>query len=399
MSAAQSEQHRWTFALMLAMLAMLAPFSIDTYLPAFPAVEKSLGASYLEVQQTLTVYLFSYALMMLWHGSISDAIGRRPVILASLVLFCASSAACAIAQSIGQLLVFRAVQGLASGAGVVVGRAIIRDRFQDAQAQRLMSQVTLFFAIAPAIAPLIGGAILRFADWHGIFTFLAVISGALLLLCAWQLEETLPATHRQSLHPVILAKNYWMVFRKREFQWLGASHAFNFAGFFIYVMAVPVFLIRHLGLSSQEFAWFFVPCVAGMMFGAFLSGRFAGRLSPPRTVRRAYVIMFTASVANIAYCLWLPPTLPWSIVPPMVYCCGMSLAMPSVTLILLDMFPKNRGLVSSLQAFCQTMVSVLTAGVLAPFLAASPLWLALGMFGFLLMGAGCWRRYRVAVRR
>jgi len=384
---------------MLAMLAMLAPFSIDTYLPAFPAVEKSLGASYLEVQQTLTVYLFSYALMMLWHGAISDAVGRRPVILASLVLFCVSSVACAMAESIGQLLAFRAVQGLASGAGVVVGRAIIRDRFQDAEAQRLMSQVTLFFAIAPAIAPLIGGAILRFADWHGIFTFLAAISGALLLLCAWQLEETLPSAHRQSLHPVILAKNYWMVFMKREFQWLGAAHAFNFAGFFIYVMAVPVFLIRHLGLSSQEFAWFFVPCVAGMMAGAYLSGRFAGRLSPGQTVRRAYAIMFGASIANIAYCLWFPPSLPWSILPPMIYCGGMSLAMPSVTLILLDMFPKNRGLVSSLQAFCQTMVSVFTAGVLAPILAASPLWLALGMFGFLLIGAACWRRYRAAVRK
>lgn len=384
---------------MLAMLAMLAPFSIDTYLPAFPAVEKNLDATYLQVQQTLTAYLFTYALMMLWHGSISDAVGRRPVILTSLVLFLASSVACALSTSIEQLLIFRTVQGLASGAGVVVGRAIIRDRFQDAQAQRLMSHVTLFFAVAPAIAPLIGGAILTFADWHGIFIFLAIISGALLALCVWQLDETLPLSHRQSLHPVHLAKNYWMVFRKLEFQWLGAAQAFNFGGLFLYVMAAPVFLIRHLGLTSQQFAWFFVPAVIGMMSGAFLSGRFAGRLSPPRTIRVAYWIMFGASLINVTYCSLFPPALPWSILPPMIYCCGMSLAMPSVTLMLLDMFPRNRGLVSSLQAFCQTMVGVLIAGALAPLLAESPLWLAAGMMGFMLLGIVCWTGYRIVIKR
>jgi DHA1 family bicyclomycin/chloramphenicol resistance-like MFS transporter len=398
-SGKATDPHKWTFALMLAMLAMLAPFSIDTYLPAFPAVESSLGASYLQVQQTLTAYLFTYAVMMLWHGSISDAVGRRPVILVSLVIFLISSIACALATSIEQLLLFRAGQGLAAGAGVVVGRAIIRDRFHDAQAQRLMSHVTLFFAVAPAIAPLIGGAILTVSSWHGIFWFLVVITTALLALCWWQLDETLAPSHRQSLHPVTLGKNYWMVFKKPEFQWLGAAHAFNFGGFFLYVMAVPVLLVKHLGLTSQQFGWFFVPAVAGMMTGAFLSGRFAGKLSPPTTIRVAYWIMFSASIVNVAYCAWFPPALPWSIICPMVYCCGMSLAMPSVTLMLLDMFPKNRGLVSSLQAFCQTMVGVISAGVLVPILAASPLWLALGMLVFLGIGFVCWRGYRIVIRR
>ncbi len=384
---------------MLAMLAMLAPFSIDTYLPAFPAVESSLGASYLQVQQTLTAYLFTYAIMMLCHGAISDAVGRRPVILVSLVIFLISSIACALATTIEQLLLFRAGQGLAAGAGVVVGRAIIRDRFHDAQAQRLMSHVTLLFAVAPAIAPLIGGAILTFSNWHGIFWFLVVITTALLALCWWQLDETLPPSQRQSLHPVTLGKNYWMVFKRPEFQWLGAAQAFNFGGFFLYVMAVPVLLVKHLGLTSQQFGWFFVPAVAGMMTGAFLSGRFAGRLSPPTTIRLAYWIMFSASIINVAYCAWFPPALPWSIICPMVYCCGMSLAMPSVTLMLLDLFPKNRGLVSSLQSFCQTMVGVVTAGVLVPVISQSPLWLALSMLVFLSIGFVCWRGYRIVIRR
>ncbi len=391
-----TDPHKWTFALMLA---MLAPFSIDTYLPAFPAVESSLGASYLQVQQTLTAYLFTYAIMMLCHGAISDAVGRRPVILVSLVIFLISSIACALATTIEQLLLFRAGQGLAAGAGVVVGRAIIRDRFHDAQAQRLMSHVTLLFAVAPAIAPLIGGAILTFSNWHGIFWFLVVITTALLALCWWQLDETLPPSQRQSLHPVTLGKNYWMVFKRPEFQWLGAAQAFNFGGFFLYVMAVPVLLVKHLGLTSQQFGWFFVPAVAGMMTGAFLSGRFAGRLSPPTTIRLAYWIMFSASIINVAYCAWFPPALPWSIICPMVYCCGMSLAMPSVTLMLLDLFPKNRGLVSSLQSFCQTMVGVVTAGVLVPVISQSPLWLALSMLVFLSIGFVCWRGYRIVIRR
>ncbi|HET7776352.1 MAG TPA: MFS transporter, partial [Azospira sp.] len=117
-------------AILLATLSALGPFSIDTYLPAFPEMGQSLGATPLQVQQTLTAYLLPFAVMTLWHGALSDALGRRRVILAALALFGLASLGCTLATSIEQLWLFRALQGITAGAGIVVGRAVVRDVFQ-----------------------------------------------------------------------------------------------------------------------------------------------------------------------------------------------------------------------------------------------------------------------------
>jgi len=139
---------------------MLGPFSVDTYLPAFAAMAQSLDTSQLKIQQTLTVYLFAFAAMSLWHGALSDALGRKPVIVVTLAIYVVASLGCAIAGNVESLILFRLLQGLSAGGGWLVGRAIIRDRFHGHDAQRLMSRVTLMFAIAPAIAPIVGGWLL-----------------------------------------------------------------------------------------------------------------------------------------------------------------------------------------------------------------------------------------------
>jgi DHA1 family bicyclomycin/chloramphenicol resistance-like MFS transporter len=144
-------------ALLLAALATIGPFSIDTYLPSFPAIATDLHVTPLHMQQTLSVYLLGFAVMTLFHGTLSDSCGRRPIVLANLLLFALASVGCALAATFEQLLAFRGVQGLSAGAGIVVGRAIIRDTLQGHAAQRLMSLVTMLFGIAPAVAPVIGG--------------------------------------------------------------------------------------------------------------------------------------------------------------------------------------------------------------------------------------------------
>ena len=148
------EQRRATrgIAALLASLSALGPFSIDTYLPAFPDIASTLGASQLDVQQTLSVYLLSFAVMTLWHGAISDRFGRRRVILWALALFGAASLGCVFASRIEHLWFWRAMQGISAGAGIVISRAIVRDLYDGAAAQRLMSQITMMFALAPAIA-------------------------------------------------------------------------------------------------------------------------------------------------------------------------------------------------------------------------------------------------------
>ena len=168
-------------AILLASLAALGPFSIDTYLPSFHEIGEKLNATPLEVQQTLSVYLFSFALMTLWHGAISDRFGRRNVILVALGLFAVASAGCTLATSIEHLWFWRAMQGMTAGAGIVISRAIVRDLFDGAAAQRLMSQMTMMFALAPAIAPVIGGWLQTLFGWRSVFAFLVVSTAALWL--------------------------------------------------------------------------------------------------------------------------------------------------------------------------------------------------------------------------
>lgn len=382
-----SARSHFGLAILLAALSTLGPFSIDTFLPAMQAIGLSLSASPLQMQQALTVYLLCYAVMMLWHGSISDAIGRRPVVLVTTLLFSLASLGCALAPSLGWLLFFRGLQGLCGGAGLVVGRAIIRDKLDGAEAQRLMSQVTMLFSLSPAIAPVVGGWLFGAFGWHSIFVFMALIGLALFVMSWFALDETHHAHLRTPLAWRSLLQNYLEVLRKRDFQLLAAAVSCNFAGFFLYIPSAPVFLIQHLHLRPDQFLWMFGPAVSGIMFGAYLSGKMAGRRGAREIVTLGYVLMFAAAGANLAYNLAVAEAaMPWAVLPLALYTTGMSLAAPSITLNLMDQFPALRGTVSSLQGFLQTMLGSIVAGVIAPLVWGSTLSLACCMAGFLLLG-------------
>lgn len=363
----------------LAALSALGPFSIDAYLPAFPDIGRALGASQIEVQQTLTVYMLSFAFMVLWHGALADRYGRRAVLLVSTLTFALASTVCALAPSIEWLWMGRGLQGLCGGAGMVVGRAVIRDLHAGAQAQRMMSRVMLIFALAPAIAPMVGAGLLAMAGWRAIFVFLALFGLGLWLLCWRHLPETLPVDARQALHPAGLARAYRSVLTHPAFVLLSACIALNFSGFFLYVLSAPVFIMTHLGKGAADFGWLFVPAVAGMMIGSMLSGRLAGRWTPHRTILTGFATMLAAVLANLLLAAGLPAGLPWSVIAIPVFTLGMALAMPSLSLLALDLFPTRRGLASSCQSFLQMGMNALTAGVLAPALWANTLSLASGM--------------------
>lgn len=384
---------------MLAALATLGPFSIDAYLPAFSGIQASLSASQLEIQQTLSAYLFAFGVMFLFHGALSDSFGRRPVILVSLSVYTIASVGGALAGDVHMLILWRVVQGLSVGAGMVVGRAMIRDLYNTEDAQRLMSMVTLFFGLAPAVAPVIGGWLFSEMGWRSVFWFLAVVGALLVGFGGWRLPETLPESHRQPFHPMALIKGYEEVGIHARFLLLSLVVGFNFNAFFLYIVSAPVFLGEHLHLGPQQYAWLFLPCILGIMFGSQLSGRAAGRQSPAKTVNRAYVFMIVAAVGNLAYALLLPPALPWAVIPIMIYGIGFAMAMPSVTLITLDLFPTRRGMAASLQGFVSGMVNVLNAGLISPALSHDTRLLAAGMVSLLSGGIVCWWLYKRSARR
>jgi DHA1 family bicyclomycin/chloramphenicol resistance-like MFS transporter len=385
MTASSARSHT-ALAFLLAALATIGPFAIDTFLPAMNAIGASLNAGPIAIQQALTAYMFFYALMMLWHGAISDAVGRRPVILITTLLFGMASIGCVFATDLPTLLVFRALQGICGGAGLIVGRAIIRDKLEGPEAQRLMSLVTMLFSLAPAIAPVIGGWLFGAFGWHSIFVFMALVGFGLFLASLKYLPETRPAEVRQPFAWKTLAANYWQVGQKLDFALLALAVACNFAGFFLYIPSAPVFLMQHLGLSPQQFIYMFGPAVAGMIFGAFLSGRMAGRHAPREIVTLGYSLMFIAALLNLGYHLAFPPALPWSILPLPLYSTGFTLVAPTITLTLMDQFPHLRGTVSSMQGFTQTMLASVVAGVVSPLVSGSTVSLALTMLGFLTMG-------------
>lgn len=390
---AHHQTPRWLLALLLAAIATIGPFAVDTYMPAFGGMSQDLQATTLEMQQTLSVYLGAFAFMFLFHGALSDSYGRKPVIIVGLSVFAIASVGCALSQNIGQLILFRALQGASVGAGMVVGRAMIRDLFDDTEAQKLMSMVTLWFGLAPAVAPILGGHLYTWFGWQSIFWFMAVFTLILIVMSHFGFHETLPEERRHSFRPRPLLLGYREVGASPKFLLLSLAVGLNFNGFFLYILSAPIFLPEHLRLGPQEYAWLFLPGIAGIMTGAFMSGRAAGRLKPAQTVARAYVFMCTAAVANLAYGLFFPPQLPWAVMPIFFYALGSAMAMPSISLRVLDLFPTRRGMAASLMGFVSGIINTIVAGVVSPAVSHSPKWLAVAMAAILACGLVCWLGY------
>ncbi|MCF8178266.1 MAG: multidrug effflux MFS transporter [Sulfuritalea sp.] len=380
----------WAFSVLLALLAMLGPFSIDTYLPAFSGIRQSLGASAVQMQQTLSAYLFGFAFMSLFHGAISDSFGRRPVVLWGLAVFTLASIGCALSQTIGQLILFRAVQGLSTGAGIVVSRAIIRDMYAPSQAQKVMSQVTIFFGVAPAIAPMIGGWLLIHSNWQAIFWFLSGIGVMLWLANFRLLPETLHTTQRQSFRVKNLLAGYWQLSSDPRFILLALASGVPFNGVFLYVLSAPVFLGEHLGLAPQEFYWFFLLTIAGIMGGASLSGRLAGRIAPKRQIRIGFIVMLLIGSINLLANLLFKAHVSWALLPICVFAFGWALMVPVVTLLVLDLHPSRRGMASSLQMCVGATANGIVAGVISPLVMHSTVGLAAASVLMMCLGLCSW---------
>ncbi len=389
----------WWLAALLAALATLGPFAIDTYLPAFDSISRSLDATPFQMQQTLSAYLLGFSVMMLLHGALSDSFGRRPVILGGLAAFAVASLICAAADHVGVLIAGRALQGMSCGAGIVVGRAIVRDLYAAVQAQRLMSQITLFFGIAPAIAPIIGGWLLALSGWRSIFWFMMTVAIALCLLAWVTLPETLPRECRQRFAPAPLARGYWSVLGDSRFLLLTIASGVPFNAMFIFILSAPTLLGKHLGLPPLQFFWLFVFCISGIMGGAWTSGRLAGRIPRERQVGIGFTIVLGVAAANVLWHLSYPPT-PVSVIGPVcLIAFGWSLLTPCITLMVLDLFPKRLGLASSLQAFFAGLANAATAGIIAPAAMGSVAGLAAASAMLGLAGLVSWELYRDGIRR
>jgi DHA1 family bicyclomycin/chloramphenicol resistance-like MFS transporter len=367
---------------LIAGLSSLGPFAIDTYLPAFAAIGESLNATDVQMQFSLAVYMASYAFMNLWHGAVSDTVGRRPILLFTLILFSLASLGAASSQSIEQLWFWRVMQGLVGGAGMVIGRAIIRDVFDGGDAQRQISKVMMIFSLAPIVAPIIGGWIFELAGWRAIFVFLALYSlGVAIVLAVW-MPETLPDEKRQSLKPAALLRGYGEIFSMPEFWRTSLALSMLFQGFFLYILSSPIFGRVHLGLEPTQFFWIFIPGVIGTILGSAVSARIAGKLSGGTAIAAGYIVMATTAIANLLLNWNGTAAMPWAVAHLTCYNFGLGLAMAALQVRLFDLAPTRRGMVSSCHAALQSAGLGLSAAFLIPLLWVSTFSLASGMLGF-----------------
>lgn len=371
--------------LILASLTALAPFAIDTYLPAFQVMEYDLATNSNFIQQTLTFYLVPYTIMTIFHGAISDSIGRIKTIKYGMSLFILGSIGCAFATSIEMLWISRLIQGVGAGAGNVVARAMVRDLYSGATAQKVMATIQIIFGIAPAIAPMVGGLLLGIS-WQAIFIFLIIYSVLITFFSVNFLPETISKQNRLPFNFESVLNRYKDLLNDKNYIFLILAVSFNFSAFFLYVLSSPIFLMQHLNLSSSQFGYLFIPTVTGMILGSFISKKTAGIISPARMLKIAYLWMLLITTFNLIFCLFFPSILFVNIGLIAFYNIGMAAAMPLISIKALDCFPKARGTAASGQAFSQMLVSSFVAGLVIPIIWGSLATLAIGMLVIFFLG-------------
>ena len=386
--------------LLLALLSSVGPFAIDTAFPAFPAMGRELAVDGPALQWTISAYLFAFGVMSIFHGPLSDALGRRPVILGGMALFALASVGCALATTLPMLLLFRVLQGLSAGGGVIVSRTVIRDVYAGDEAQRLMSRVAMIFALAPALAPIVGGQLLQLGSWRWIFWFLTAFGGALVLCVLVFLPETHPVDRRSEFRPSQMVRTLISVFRTGPFHLVAWSAALAFAGQFLYIGAAAVFVVDRLGKGETDFWVLFVPLVSGMIAGSAVSSRAAGRISGRALVSAGLTIAVVAAAANVGLSL-LPTatTLPYAVVGPTLIAFGVACAYPTLQLAMLDMFPEARGAVTSAATFMTLMFNTVLTGVIVTLVSDTMTHLAVTSFALVLAGLLLWTWHVALVRR
>jgi len=369
---------------LLGALSMLGAFATDTYLPSFRAMAADFSVGLAAIQQTLTIFLAAMAFMTLFHGTLSDAFGRKPVILVSLVVFTIASLGAALSPSLPWLLASRFLQGLSAGAGMVVGRAMIRDLFKGPEAQRVMAYTIFVFGLAPVVAPIVGGWLEVHFGWHAVFFFLSGVGLLLLATCAPKLPESLPPAERAPLALRSVLNDYRRVGSNAKFMLQCASIALASSALYLYISSAPAFVMNILKLPETAFAWLFIPLVSGIMLGSLLAGRLAHSWKSSRVLKVGFTLMILSATLNLLHATLQGASVPLTIIPIFLCTFSMAFVTPTMSILTLDLFPDRRGLASSMQGAFNIGGFAIFSGVVAPLLFDSAVKLALGaLVGYL----------------
>jgi len=350
----------------LGLLAMLMPLSIDMYLPALPQIAREFSVSAGSVQMTLNAYILGFALGQLIYGPLADSFGRKPVIAAGTLIFAIAAAACALAQTIDQLITLRFLHGLSAAAGSVVISALMRDSYSREEFSRMMSFVMLVTTIAPLLAPIVGGWMLLIWSWHAIFWTISAAAVVTTLLVVTQIKETLPKEKRQPFSLRTTLRNFLSLFRhKRVFSYMLAS-GFSFAGLFSFLNVGPFVYIELNHISPQDFGYYFALNVVFLFLMTLLNSRCVRRFGPLVMFRVGLLLQF-----SMGGCLVVVSALNLGFLP-LVFGVAMfigcvAMVSSNAMAVILEEFPHMAGTASSLAGTLRFGVGALAGALLATF--------------------------------
>lgn len=331
----------------LGLLAMLMPLSIDMYLPALPVISAQFGVPAGSAQMTLSTYILGFALGQLFYGPMADSLGRKPVILGGTLIFAAAAVACALAQSIDQLIVMRLFHGLAAAAASVVINALMRDIYPKEEFSRMMSFVILVTTIAPLVAPMAGGAVLVWFSWHAIFWILALAALLASAMIFFFIDETLAVERRQKFHIRTTMGNFASLFRhKRVLSYMLAS-GFSFAGMFSFLSAGPFVYIELNHVSPQHFGYYFALNIVFLFIMTIINSRFVRRIGALNMFRAGLWIQFVMAIWLVVSAFFGVGF--WALVVGVAAFVGcVSMISSNAMAVILDEFPHMAGTASSL---------------------------------------------------
>jgi DHA1 family bicyclomycin/chloramphenicol resistance-like MFS transporter len=351
------------FVLLLGALSAVAAMSTDMNLPTLPTLSVVFNASPDAVQLTFSLFLVGYGASMLVGGPLSDRFGRKPVLVGGLAIFTLASIGCLVSPSLDWLIFFRLVQGVGACVGRVLTPAMVRDLFDRHRGAQMLSYVTQVMALAPLVAPILGGYLLKFADWRAIFGVLTLF-GAVLLLVTWrQLRETIPQRDRTGTSLVQVIRNYSRFLAERSATAHMFTTMFLFAGLLAYISGSPFVIIDVFGVGSDSFGFFFALTALALMGSAAVNGRLVKRLSPDALLRAGLLISLLAGLCLFALGTLRIGGVMGIVLPMMLYMIGFALAMPNATAAAMQPLPEMAGLVSSMlgcsQMLCGSLLGYL----------------------------------------
>ncbi len=359
-----------TFALtaLLAALTAIGPLSTDMYLPSLPDIARALTASTAQVQLTISAYLIGFAVGQIIYGPISDRHGRKPVLLAALGLYSAATFICALSPSIDVLIAARALQALGGSGCIMVARAIVRDLYSGPRAGRELSVMGSVMALAPVVAPIVGGVLQTAFGWRSVFVTLVIagVGGAIVIWLV--LPETLRQKASEPVSPASMLRSYGIVVRHPAYLSYMALATGSYAGLFAWISGASFVLQNLYGLSPLDFGIAFALSAVGYLTGTNLATRFVMRLGLDRTIGFGCGALAAGGLGMVAS-VALGFTSAFALVLPVaVYLAGMGMVLPQSVAGAMTPFPERAGAASALFGFVQQSIAAICGATVGALL-------------------------------